>query len=72
MKTTFDEIIDVVLEHEGGYVNDPDDAGGKPSMESLKDGILMWTLKILPKNKLKKYIIQTIGDEVSVMKFPHN
>ena len=34
----------------------------KPSMESLKDGILMWTLKILPKNKLKKYIIQTIGE----------
>ena len=29
MKTTFDEIIEVVLEHEGGYVNDPDDAGGE-------------------------------------------
>ena len=29
MKTTFDEIIEIVLEHEGGYVNDPDDAGGE-------------------------------------------
>jgi lysozyme family protein len=29
MKTTFDEIIDVVLEHEGGYVNDPKDPGGE-------------------------------------------
>ena len=29
MKTTFEEIIEVVLEHEGGYVNDPDDAGGE-------------------------------------------
>ena len=29
MKETFDEIIEKVLEHEGGYVNDPDDAGGK-------------------------------------------
>ena len=29
MKTTFNEIIEVVLEHEGGYVNDPDDAGGE-------------------------------------------
>ena len=29
MKTTFDEIIEQVLEHEGGYVNDPDDPGGE-------------------------------------------
>ena len=29
MKTSFEEIIEVVLEHEGGYVNDPDDAGGE-------------------------------------------
>ena len=26
---TFDEIIQVVLSHEGGYVNDPDDPGGE-------------------------------------------
>ena len=29
MKTTFDEIIEIVLEHEGGYVNDPHDRGGE-------------------------------------------
>ena len=29
MKTTFEEIIEVVLEHEGGYVNDPHDRGGE-------------------------------------------
>ena len=29
MYTEFDEIIDIVLEHEGGYVNDPDDPGGE-------------------------------------------
>ena len=29
MKTTFEEIIEQVLEHEGGYVNDPDDPGGE-------------------------------------------
>ncbi len=28
MKTTFDEIIEEVLEAEGGFVNDPDDKGG--------------------------------------------
>ena len=26
--TAFDDIIEVVLEHEGGYVNDPKDPGG--------------------------------------------
>ena len=29
MKTAFEEIIEVVLEHEGGYVNDPHDRGGE-------------------------------------------
>lgn len=29
MKVTFKEIIEVVLEHEGGYVNDPKDPGGE-------------------------------------------
>ncbi len=29
MKTTFRRNNRIVLEHEGGYVNDPDDAGGE-------------------------------------------
>ena len=29
MKTTFNEIIEKVLKHEGGYVNDPKDMGGE-------------------------------------------
>ena len=29
MLKEFDKIIEVVLEHEGGYVNDPADAGGE-------------------------------------------
>ena len=27
--TSFDEIIDITLEHEGGYVHDPKDLGGE-------------------------------------------
>ena len=27
--TTFNNIIEVVLQHEGGYVNDPNDLGGE-------------------------------------------
>ena len=29
MKTKFEEIIEDVLKHEGGYVNDPHDRGGE-------------------------------------------
>ena len=29
MLTKFDDIIDIVIKHEGGYVNDPDDLGGE-------------------------------------------
>ena len=27
--TTFEEIIEQILKHEGGYVNDPNDRGGE-------------------------------------------
>ena len=36
MKKTYDEIIEVVLEHEGGYVNDPHDAGGETNFGIAK------------------------------------
>tara|TARA_Y100000034_G_scaffold108832_1_gene139505 strand:- start:372 stop:923 length:552 start_codon:yes stop_codon:yes gene_type:complete len=36
MKITFDEIIEQILEHEGGYVNDPDDAGGETNFGIAK------------------------------------
>ena len=36
MKTTFEEIIKSVLKHEGGYVNDPDDAGGETNFGIAK------------------------------------
>ena len=38
----------------------------------LKDGIQVSILKILPKNKLKRYIIKIIGDLVNVMKYLNN
>ena len=31
----FDEIIEVVLEHEGGYVNDPKDPGGSDVIQFI-------------------------------------
>ena len=29
MLTKFDDIIEITLHHEGGYVNDPNDLGGE-------------------------------------------
>ena len=34
--TTFNEIIEVVLEHEGGYVHDPNDLGGETNFGIAK------------------------------------
>ena len=36
MLTQFDDIIEVVLEHEGGYVNDPQDPGGETNFGIAK------------------------------------
>ena len=36
MLTKFDDIIEVVLHHEGGYVNDPDDPGGETNFGVAK------------------------------------
>ena len=50
MKTTFNEIIEKVLEHEGGYVNDPKDLGGE-----TKYGI---TKRFYPKVDIKNLTIE--------------
>ena len=36
MLTEFNEIIEVVLHHEGGYVNDPKDPGGETNFGIAK------------------------------------
>ena len=54
MKTTFDEIIEKVLEHEGGYVNDPDDAGGETKYGIAKRWYPDVDIKNLTKEQAKK------------------
>ena len=36
MLTQFDDIIEIVLHHEGGYVNDPKDPGGETNFGIAK------------------------------------
>ena len=54
MKTTFEEIIKSVLEHEGGYVNDPDDAGGETKYGIAKRWYPSVDIKNLTKEQAKK------------------
>ncbi len=54
MKTTFNEIIEQVLEHEGGYVNDPDDAGGETNFGIAKRWYPNVDIKNLTKEQAKK------------------
>ena len=52
--TTFDEIIEQVLEHEGGYVNDPDDPGGETKYGIAKKFNPTVYIKNLTKDGAKK------------------
>jgi len=54
MKTTFEEIIEQVLKHEGGYVNDPIDAGGETNYGIAKRWYPNVDIKNLTKEQAKK------------------
>ena len=51
---TFEEIINQVLEHEGGYVNDPHDAGGETNFGIAKRWYPNVDIKNLTKEQAKK------------------
>ena len=52
--TTFNEIIEEILEHEGGYVNDPLDAGGETNFGIAKRFYPNVDIKNLTKEQAKK------------------
>ena len=51
--TTFNEIIEKVLEHEGGYVNDPHDRGGETNFGITKKFYPAVDIKNLTKEQAK-------------------
>lgn len=54
MITTFNEAIEKVLVHEGGYVNDPNDAGGETKYGISKRAYPDIDIKNLTKEEAKK------------------
>ena len=67
---SFDEIIEIVLEHEGGYVNDPDDPGGETNFGIAKSSHPTVDIKNLTKEKAKEIYKQKYWDKNSVETLP--
>ena len=56
MLTTFDEIIEITLHHEGGYVHDPKDLGGETNFGIAKRFYPDVDIKNLTKEEAKAKI----------------
>jgi len=68
--TKFDEIIEVVLKHEGGYVNDPDDPGGETNFGIAKRSHPDVDIKNLTKEGAKEIYKEVYWDKNKVEKVP--
>ncbi len=67
---SFDEIIEIVLEHEGGYVNDPDDSGGETNFGIAKRSHPDVDIKNLTKEGAKEIYKSVYWDKNKVEKVP--
>ena len=70
MLKTFDEIIEVVLEHEGGYVNDPQDPGGETNFGIAKRSHPDVDIANLTKDGAKKIYKEVYWDKNKVESLP--
>ena len=68
----FDEIIEQVLEHEGGYVNDPKDLGGETKYGIPKRFYAELNIKELTIEKAKQIYKQDYWDKNKVESLPQN
>ena len=66
----FNEIIEVVLEHEGGYVNDPKDPGGETNYGIAKRSHPDVDIKNLTKEGAKEIYKEVYWDKNKVEKVP--
>jgi len=68
----FDEIIEVVLEHEGGYVNDPKDPGGETNFGIAKRSHPDVDIKNLTKEDAKEIYKEVYWDNNKVESLPED
>ena len=70
MLVNFDEIIEVVLHHEGGYVNDPKDPGGETNFGIAKRSHFDVDIKNLTKDGAKEIYKEHYWDKNKVESLP--
>lgn len=57
----FDDAVEIVLKHEGGYVNDKKDPGGETNMGISKRAYPHIDIKNLTKSDAKKFTTKITG-----------
>ena len=67
---SFDEIVEQVLEHEGGYVNDPNDLGGETNWGITKRFYPELDIKHLTRAKAKDIYRRDYWDRNNVESLP--
>ena len=72
MLVNFDEIIEVVLHHEGGYVNDPKDPGGETNFGIAKRSHPDVDIKNLTKEGAKEIYKEVYWDGNKVESLPED
>ena len=72
MLTTFDEIIEITLHHEGGYVHDPKDLGGETNFGIAKRFYPDVDIKNLTKEGAKEIYKKDYWDKNKVDDLPDN
>ena len=70
MLTKFNEIIEVVLEHEGGYVNDPKDPGGETNFGIAKRSNPDVDIKNLTEEEAKEIYKRDYWDKNNIDDLP--
>ena len=72
MLINFDEIIEITLEHEGGYVNDPTDMGGETNFSITKRWYPDLDIKNLTKEDAVEIYKKDYWDRYKLDEMPTN
>tara|TARA_R100000008_G_scaffold82877_1_gene67613 strand:- start:1328 stop:1807 length:480 start_codon:yes stop_codon:yes gene_type:complete len=68
----FEDCIDKVLDHEGGYVNDPNDLGGETNFGISKKAYPDLDIKNLSRDEAKEIYRKDYWDRYKIEKMPEN